>query len=267
VSKRLGLGFLLLLCACSEEKMPVVEPAPIAQVFSEKEPISLTSPMPIEEKEFLLGKNVEAGYLASTFSYKAYIKTSNADTFWIVQTHSKDPNNANIEVTYLQLYQRNKEFQLVLDTSAWVEVSSFMKDTLIDANFDGRMDYVLKYYSPVGCCPRDVSKIYLNVNGQLDTDHSIELMNAHFDEASKSVTSTDYGFPEYNGLYKHVWMGNQLHLVESISLNGTFDGEGKFVIDQPIFAVNNIATDSTTYSDSLPKEYLGVYHVEWFYSP
>ncbi len=134
-------------------------------------------------------------------------------------------------------------------------------DELIDANFDGRLDYVSKYYSGTGCCPRSSVVVYLNKEAGLKSD-GIHVFNGYFDGRRKTVYQMSYGFPPFISYDKYVWSADSLVRIESIGYN-IVDWATEEVDTLAPFIKYDLIDSQSVEINEFPKEYDGVRQGAW----
>lgn len=184
-----------------------------------------------------------------------------SDSLWVVTV--SDTGEGLFTDKFIYVFRRTNGFQPVLITT--FDGCRYAGDTVLDADFDGHLDYLLKDYSCVGCCPRDYSYIYLFRNGTLDTLHVADVINAYFDHDHQTIQQMDYGHPPTLTLTKSRWRADTLQLLESISRNISLDTSARgYSQHQPPYWRQNHLTGIEDYLNDVPAEYKGVYDFEWF---
>ena len=98
--------------------------------------------------------------------------------------------------------------------------NTYVSDTIIDINGDNLPDFMIYWHPVSGCCPRDVSNIYLY---QTDSDYfssAYEFINPTFIPSDKSILGMTYGHPGETELYHYQWTANfHVDTIEQLAIN------------------------------------------------
>lgn len=161
--------------------------------------------------------------------------------------------------TYLNLYylQNDSLVQVIYREQGGM---TYVKDTILDANGDGQLDYLVHWYPSSGCCRRNIFNVYLyqQEKGTFSSDY--EFVNPTFFSKEKIVRGVMYGHPGEAGLYKYRWSGSLVDTVEFIYHDVSRKG---YYIKTKKPAYRPTAKDGTQLN-KLPLEYQAINDIDWF---
>jgi len=184
------------------------------------------------------------------------------DTLWVLQVHHSGAASAYFTEVAVHVYTSRKgqwQKQLAFTSSR----PDFVRDTVLDANFDGQPDYIAQYYSGVGCCPRDAQSIYLNKGGQLNST-AVEVFNPCYDAEHQTILEMSYGRPPWIELSKSVWREEALLKVESVGYVWPLEETPDRDWEGGPFVIYNHLSDSETEVDRVPAPYRCLEYFNYF---
>lgn len=160
--------------------------------------------------------------------------------------------------THINIYTyTNKSFKLRL--SHFQNGISYIRDTIFDVNGDGKNDFVVHWYPSAGCCLANIYDVYLQ---QKDTFSKMyEFVNPYFSPTEKVIRGIEYGWPGHAGLYKFSWNGLKIDTIEYIY--NDLSHKGRFIkTNKPH---NTPSAKHGVILRKVPKEYLELEDIDWFY--
>lgn len=162
---------------------------------------------------------------------------------------------------YLYIY-RNGKFDLLCvqnDSTGYNELEGFCGDTIEDVNGDGARDFVVRWYSGCGCCPRDDERVFFydSITGTFSKEYSF--LNPTFLPGKKMVYLMDYGYPTEIGLYKCIWKGFEPDTIEMLTADR--DRKNTYYVSNPV-------TGKEKRIRGIPMDYscVGKDELDWFSS-
>jgi len=164
-------------------------------------------------------------------------------------------------LSYLDIFiVKAKHFQKIVRDSADLNC---IGDTLMDVNGDGYKDFIISYYSGVGCCPRDARTGYLYRadKGDFVTE---SFFNPTFLPEKRLVYQSDYGQPGFIALDKYEWEG--LKLVRKESVFPTKDTNAYQVAKDYTFTLVKYPGKRSEIIKDVPEEYKRLELYEYFMS-
>lgn len=138
--------------------------------------------------------------------------------------------------------------------------SSYIRDTIFDANGDTYLDFLVHYYPVSGCCRRNFYVVYLNIASEGEFSEGYEFINPTFSPQEGIIRGVEYGHSGEVGLYKYKWNGLAVDTIEYIYPDAA--KKGRF-----------IKTTHSTYIHTdkegivlpaVPEEYHNIDDYDWF---
>lgn len=114
---------------------------------------------------------------------------------------------------------KNQAFKSVC--SKRMSCFTYIGDSIVDINGDGKLDFFVHWYPPAGCCPRDVYDVFLQSSTGVFS-REFEFMNPVFSPREKIIRGRSYGYEA--PLYKYKWRGFNVDTLEFIYFPGDENG-------------------------------------------
>jgi hypothetical protein len=152
------------------------------------------------------------------------------------------------------------------------ESLEYTGDHIRDVNGDGLKDFLIHWYPNSGCCLRNVYNVYINKNDNGYFTKTYEFINPTFSPKEKIVRGIEYGHPGEVGLYKYKWNGLKIDTIEFIHPDPTNKRKRYFWKTKKNFYISEVTSESEikaiqkTVIKFVPKEYLKIAGLNWFYS-
>lgn len=227
-------------------------------------PVRVSRPIAAGQLAKLMAVEPACALHDSITKRKALAYSLGNDSLWVVTTFvSYDSTSSLHYEVYGHCFQRNDSgfFKALQFKSS---TPGHGRDTVFDADFDGFGDFVVNYYSPVGCCPRESRDIYLNRGGRLLKKH-VHTFNAGFDLQEKAVYQMGYGHPPWLEMTKSIWRADTLLEVEGIvHANTNYAPDDTAAYQSTGFILYDHLSNKEQEIDSVPLPYRSIYHWEWF---
>lgn len=163
----------------------------------------------------------------------------------------------DIDNNKVGLFQiKNDSIKLVFEET--VEIG-FSHSYVEDINGDDYLDVITSYYSPSGCCRRNLETVRIYNPDSNSFEKGIQFMNPTFDVSNHIVRGVVYGHPGIIPIYKFKWNNLKIDTIEY--LYPIENQKNTFLVSKGTYRKEAKKKFQINY---LPDEYKNIKEIDWF---
>lgn len=269
------MNLLFIFCNCNSEKIkerPNKSKVKIDNVEElVKNPIKTNRSNPIISRE--IRNQIDSLREVNAFKYsinlakqkeKLFITSDTLEisVFKNIDKYAFIRFQSSFQRTKIGLYKIDKnQIDTILEKKY---TEGYSTDTIRDVNGDNYLDVLTSFYSPSGCCLRDLVTVRLYNPKSKRFEDGIELMNPTFIEEENLILGLMYGHSGETPMYKGRWKELKYETIEYIYPEKKSNERYILVNAKSNLSKKIAMTNQNNYISALPEEYMKLEAIDWF---